>query len=360
MSNYFGRIFRFTTFGESHGKIIGGVIDGIPPNIEINEKFLNNELAKRKPGQSEITTQRKEKDTIKIISGIFDGKTTGTPLAFFIENSDTKSEHYEELKNVFRPGHADYTYLKKYGIRDWRGGGRQSARETAIRVVAGAFAKLILKKFDIKIYAFTSQIGNIKLTKNNKQLDLHKIYDYATRCPDASTDKQMQNMILHYKQKKDSVGGVISCIVKNVPEGLGEPVYDKLNARLAYAIMSINACKAFEIGKGSDVAMMTGSQNNDQMIVKNGQIHFLNNNAGGILGGISTGQDIFFKVTFKPTPSIGIEQQTITIDKQNVKIKITGRHDPCIVPRAVAVVEAMTAVTIADFILLNNTKKFEL
>ena len=360
MSNSFGRLFKFISFGESHGKLIGGVIDGMPAGFEIDEDYINNELSKRRPGQSNLTTQRKEIDKIQIVSGIFNGKTTGTPIAFFIKNSDVKSEHYENLKNIFRPGHADFTYQKKYGIRDWRGGGRQSARETAIRVVAGAFAKLILEKFDIKIYAFTSQIGNIKVTKKNEELDLSRIYDYPTRCPDAIIDKKMQDLILYHKQKEDSVGGVISCIVKNVPIGLGEPVYDKLNARLAYAVMSINACKAFEIGKGTEVATMTGSQNNDPLTVKDEQIYFLSNNAGGILGGISTGQDIFFKATFKPTPSIGLEQQTVTTDNQNVKIKITGRHDPCIVPRAVPVVEAMTAVTLADFILLNNSKKLEL
>ena len=360
MSNSFGKLFRFTSFGESHGKLIGGVIDGMPSGIEINENYINNELAKRKPGQSQLTTQRKEKDKIQIVSGIFNGKTTGTPIAFFIENSDAKSKHYEKLKNIFRPGHADYTYQQKYEIRDWRGGGRQSARETAIRVVAGAFAKLILKKFNIKIYAFTSQMGKIKQTKTINELDLSKIYRYPTRCPDTLTDTKMQELILQYKQKKDSIGGVVSCVVTNVPVGLGEPVYDKLNARLAYAIMSINACKGFEIGKGFEVAQMTGSQNNDPMTVNNGEILFLNNNAGGILGGISTGQNIFFRAAFKPTPSIGIEQQTITTNKQNTKIKITGRHDPCIVPRAVVVVEAMTAVTLVDFILLNNSLKFEL
>lgn len=357
MSNSFGNIFRFTTFGESHGKAIGGIIDGVPAGQKIDYDFINSELEKRKPGQNQISSSRKEADKVEFISGLFNNTTTGSPIAFIIKNNDTISKDYENLKDVFRPGHADYSYWAKYGFNDWRGGGRASARETAVRVVAGAIAKIFLKKFNIQINAFTSQIGEAKLNIPLKELDFSQTFKNSTRCPDYETHLNFQKIILKHKSQKDSIGGIVSCLVKNVPLGLGEPIYDKISARLAYAIMSINACKGFEIGKGLEVAQMKGSENNDQIQIKNNKIKFLSNNAGGTLGGISTGQDIFFRAAFKPTPSIAIKQNTIDKKLQNVSISIKGRHDPCVVPRAVIVVEAMTAVTLLDFILLKQTNK---
>ncbi len=358
MSNTFGKILRLTNFGESHGQAIGGVVDGFPANILIDIDYIQNELNKRRPGYSKISTRRKEPDTVNFVSGIFENKSTGAPIAFFIQNTNAKSSDYQDIKDIFRPGHSDYTYWRKYGIRDWRGGGRASARETAVRVAAGALAKLFLHKFNIKIYAFVSQIGKIKLKSPYYKLDLTKIYDSQVRCPEKETEKQMIAEIESAMRRGDSVGGAISCVVVGCPAGLGEPVFDKFDARLASAIMSINACKAFEIGKGFDVAQMLGSENNDQIFIENNQIKFSTNNAGGVLGGITTGQDIFFKAYFKPTPSISREQNTIDKNLKMRKIQTKGRHDPCIVPRAVAVVEAMTALTIADFILLNNANKF--
>ena len=358
MSNTFGQIFRLTTFGESHGKAIGGIIDGIPAGISVDYDLIQDELEKRAPGKNIISSQRKEKDKVEFLSGIFEDKTLGTPIGFLVHNNDAISKDYNKIKDIFRPGHADFTYNEKYGIRDWRGGGRASARETVSRVVGGAFAKMILQKYNIKIFAYTSQIENIKLDKNFSQLQLHNIYASSVRCPDEKIAKLFENKIREIQKENDSIGGIISCVVKNMPIGLGEPVFDKFHANLGAAILSINACKAFEIGQGFGVAEMKGSENNDQMQIIDEKINFLSNNAGGVLGGITNGEDLFFRAAFKPTPTIEKTQQTITKNKQNIKFKANGRHDPCVVPRAVIIVEAMTAMTIADFILMNNQKKF--
>ncbi len=358
MSNSFGKILKITTFGESHGKAIGGIIDGFPPNININFNFIQNELDKRKPGNSNITSTRKETDKIQILSGIFKNKTLGTPIGFIIPNKNQKPQDYYNLKNVYRPGHADFTYHQKYEFTDYRGGGRASARETAARVAAGAFAKIFLNKFNIKINAYTSQIGDLKLKTHYKKLDLSKTYNYTTRCPDEQINNDFIRIIKNAKKNNDSIGGIITCIIKKPPIGLGEPVFNKLNAKLAQAILSINACKGFEIGKGFNSAKSFGSQNNDQIYSEKNNIKFLSNNAGGIAGGISTGQDIVFNAAFKPTPSILKKQKTIDFSNNNISLQIKGRHDPCIVPRAAVIVEAMTALTIADFILLKNAYNF--
>lgn len=357
MSNSFGEIFKLTSFGESHGKAVGGIIDGFPSNIVIDEKFFQHELDKRKPGFSKITSQRKETDKVEILSGVFDNKSLGTPIGFIIPNHNQLSSDYEEIKNIYRPGHADYTYDKKYGHRDYRGGGRASARETASRVVGGAFAKIILKKYNIEINAFTSQIGKSSLVKKYDELDFKNTFFNVTRCPDNETNLLFEQEILNAKNKNDSIGGIISCVVKNCPVGLGEPVFNKFHAKLGSAILSINACKGFEIGSGFDAAKKIGSENNDEFYYDNNKINTYTNNAGGVLGGITNGQDIVFRASFKPTPSVSKEQKTINNQLNNVKIKINGRHDPCVVPRAVVIVEAMTAMAIADFLLLFNANK---
>ncbi len=354
MSNTFGDIFKLTTFGESHGEAIGGIITGFPPNVFIDTNFIQIELDKRKPGTKRIYTQRQEADRIEILSGIFDGHSTGTPISFIIRNLGSNSQDYEHLKNLYRPGHADYTYQTKYQIRDYRGGGRASARETANWVVGGAFAKLLIKKYNINIFTYTSQIGKKKLDKPQSQLDIEHIYRYSTRCPDTEWNTTFEQIILDAKKDNNSVGGVVSCVVKNCPTGLGEPVFDKFEAKLAYAMLSINASKGFEIGRGFEAAELKGSENNDFMAFENNKTVFKTNNAGGTLGGITSGQDIFFRVAFKPTPSIAKEQQTIDNQNTNTQLSTKGRHDACVVPRAVAVVEAMTAMVIADFILKQN------
>jgi len=354
VSNTFGNILRLTTFGESHGKAIGGIIDGYPPNIIIDSEFIQSELNKRKPNNSEISTQRKENDKVEILSGIFENKSLGTPIGFIIPNYDIKSTDYKNLKNLYRPGHADFTYQKKYGIRDYRGGGRSSARETANWVVAGAFAKIMIKKYNIQVNAYTKQIGNLKFEKHYTEIDLDKTYSYSTRCPDNEQNKLFEQEILNAKKNQDSVGGIVSCIVKNTPVGIGEPVFDKMQAQLAKAVMSINACKGFEIGQGFNAASLNGSYFNDEIFKENNKILFKSNNSGGVLGGITTGQDIIINAAFKPTSSIEKEQQTIDNQGNNIKFKISGRHDPCVVPRAVIVVESVVAMVIADFILMNN------
>lgn len=354
--NTFGQIFRLTSFGESHGPAIGGVIDGMPPGIDVDLNFIQSELNRRRPGQSQLTTQRKEKDKIEILSGIFEGKTTGCPIGFIVPNEDQHSQDYDNLRDVFRPSHADYTYQVKYGIRDHRGGGRSSARETISRVVAGAFAKLLLQHHGITITAYTSQVGHIKLdpTKNftspSSRLEIER---NPVRCPDPETAQEMAQLISQVKDEGDTIGGTVTCIIQGCPAGLGEPVFDKLHARLAFAMLSINAAKGFEYGTGFQGIAQKGSQQNDLM----GEgATFLTNNSGGIQGGISNGQDIYFKVAFKPVATICKEQPTINKNLKPTTLKAKGRHDPCVLPRAVPIVEAMAAIVIADFLLLKSTQ----
>lgn len=353
--NSIGSVFKFTSFGESHGPAVGGVIDGCPSNIVLDMKNIQYELNRRKPAQSEISTSRNEDDTVEFLSGLFEGKTLGTPIAFIIKNKDTRSSDYENLKHVFRPSHADYTYFKKYGIRDHRGGGRSSARETAARVVAGAIAKQILKKSGIRITGFVSQVADIVLEKSYKELDLKNIEKNMIRCPDAAAAKKMIQKIKEAAKARDTVGGVISCIAGNVPPGLGEPVFSKLHAELGKAILSIPACKGFEIGSGFASAFMNGSEHNDAFTNVKGKISTKTNHSGGIQGGISNGEDIFFRAAFKPVSSLHMEQQTVDVNLKNVVFNIKGRHDPCVLPRAVPVVEAMTALVLLDFYLQNGS-----
>ena len=350
--NSFGTIFRLTTFGESHGRALGGVLDGCPAGIEFDEEAIQNELNRRKPGQSAIVTQRKEPDTVEIYSGIFEGKTTGTPIGFAIHNTNQKSKDYSHIQDSYRPSHADFVYDKKYGFRDYRGGGRSSARETASRVVAGAIAKQFLK--GIEINAFVSQVGTLKLEIPYQQLDFNQIESNAVRCPDAQTASRMEEYIKSIKKEGDTIGGVITCVAKNIPIGLGEPVFDKLHAELGKAMLSINAVKGFEYGSGFDGVEMKGSDHNDQF---NSDGTTKTNLSGGVQGGISNGMDIYFSVAFKPVATV--LQAYDTIDKEGNKVTTQGkgRHDPCVVPRAVPIVEAMTALVLADFMLLARTNK---
>ena len=347
--NSFGKLFNLTTFGESHGVAIGGVIDGCPPNITLDFEAIQNEMDRRKPGQSSIVTQRKEPDEVKFLSGIFEGKTTGTPIGFIIENANQKSKDYSHIKDSYRPSHADYVYDKKYGHRDYRGGGRSSARETASRVVAGAIAKQVLK--DIKINAFTSSVGDIFIDKPYQDLDFSKIESNAIRCPDAATAEKMIARVKEIKKEGDTIGGTITCVIQNVPVGLGEPVFDKLHADLGKAMLSINAVKGFEYGSGFCGAKMKGSDHNDPFN-KDGTTK--TNLSGGIQGGISNGMDIYFRVAFKPVATLIQKYETIDKHGNTVEMQGKGRHDPCVVPRAVPIVEAMAAIVIADFWLLNK------
>ena len=350
--NSFGKIFRMTTFGESHGFGIGVVIDGCPAGLPIDREMIQKQLDRRRPGQSNIVTQRKEGDQVAILSGIFEGKSTGTPLAMLIENTNQKPRDYTHIANKYRPSHADFTYDKKYGHRDYRGGGRSSARETAARVAAGAIAKQILDKQGISIAAYVSQVGDLKLQKTYEQLDLGQVEATAVRCPDLGMAAQMIDLIKATRKAGDTVGGVVSGVIKGVPVGLGEPVFDKLHAELGKAMLSINACKGFEYGSGFDGAQMNGSAHNDIFFSqKNGRISTQSNFSGGIQGGISNGMPIYFKVAFKPVATIMQSQQTINQEGEAVEILGKGRHDPCVVPRAVPIVEAMAAMVIVDFLL---------
>lgn len=355
--NTFGKIFTITTFGESHGTAIGGVIDGCPSGIEIDIKFIQSELNRRKPYQTFYTTKRSEDERFELLSGIFEGKTTGTPIAYIIRNKDSKSSDYDLIKNTYRPSHADFVYDEKYGVRDYRGGGRSSARETAARVIGGAIAKLVLRKFNIEINAFVNQIGNVKLEKKYTELDLSKTERSQVRCPDIDTSNKMMDLLKEVHQSADSVGGAITCVIKNVPTGMGEPVFDKLTAQLAKAIMSINATRGIEFGEGFNAASMLGSKHNDEFYVNDGKIRTRTNRSGGIQGGISNGEDIYFNVAFKPTATINKEQKTVTQNKQEAILKPKGRHDTCFVPRAVPVVEAMAAITILDLLLIQRANK---
>ena len=350
MSNTYGTLFRISTFGESHGAAIGVIIDGCPAGLLIDESFIQLELDRRKPGQSKITTQRKEDDTFKILSGVFEGKSTGTPIAIVIENQDQRSKDYGHIAEAFRPSHADYTYEAKYGNRDYRGGGRSSARETAARVAAGAIAKLLLKSMGIEINAYVSQVGELK-APHYTQLDLAKTEDNIIRCPDPAIAEKMIALIDQVRLERDTIGGIVTCVIKNTPVGLGEPVFDKLHAELGKAMLSINAVKGFEYGSGFAGITMRGSQHNDEFYNEGGRIRTKTNHSGGIQGGISNGEDIYFNVAFKPVATI--MQDQASVDKQGNETTVSGkgRHDPCVVPRAVPIVEAMAALVLVDFVL---------
>ncbi len=355
--NLFGKLFTLTTFGESHGVAIGGIIDGCPSNIEIDFEFIQNELDRRKPGQSTIVSQRKESDKVIFLSGIFEGKTTGTPIGFVINNENQKSKDYEHLKDVYRPSHADYTYQQKYGIRDYNGGGRSSARETTCRIVAGAIAKLILKRSGITINAYVSQVGHIQVLKNYLELNLNEIETTEIRCPELETAQKMIDLIKSIKKEGDTIGGCVSAVIKGVPAGLGEPVFDKLNAELGKAMLSINAAKGFEIGSGFNSTKYKGSELNDIFINENNKIKTKTNNSGGVQGGISNGEDIFFNVAFKPVATLMQKQKSVNVLGKEIILEGKGRHDPCVLPRAVPIVEAMAALVILDYYLIQNAKK---
>lgn len=354
--NTFGNIFRLTSFGESHGKAIGGVIDGCPAGIEIDMDFIQNELDRRRPGQSKITTPRKEADKVEFLSGIYEGKTTGVSIGFVIWNTNQHSSDYDNMKDIYRPSHADYTYQQKYGLRDHRGGGRSSARETIARCVAGAIAKLALRQLGIDIIAYTSQVGGIKLENNYTEYNLATIEDTPVRCPDMTTATEMIQLIEEVKSKGDTIGGVVTCVIKGAPVGLGEPVFGKLHAALGNAMLSINAVKGFEYGDGFDVNHR-GSEVNDEFYEDNGNVNIRTNHSGGIQGGISNGQDIYFRVAFKPVATILMNQETVTKDVKDTTLKAKGRHDACVLPRAVPIVEAMAAMTILDYYLINRSRK---
>jgi len=359
MGNSFGNIFKLTSFGESHGSSIGGIIDGCPSGLSIDLNFIQEELDRRRPGQSKITTSRIEGDKVVFMSGIFEGKTTGTPIGFTISNNNFKSEDYDKIKNVFRPSHADFTYQEKYGLRDYRGGGRSSARETACRVVAGAVAKLILKTYKIEISAYVLSVGNIFANEDNLSFDniTNSKETNIVRCPDKNAALKMIDFISEIKKKGNTVGGQIKCHIKGVPLGIGEPVFDKLHADLGKAMLSINAVKGFEYGSGFEGSKMLGSDHNDEFESINGKVSTKTNFSGGIQGGLSNGEEIYFKVAFKPVATILTKQNSVDKEKNNIKIKAEGRHDPCVVPRAVPIVESMTAMVIVDHLLRNRTTK---
>ena len=352
-ANTFGHLFRFTTFGESHGPAIGCVVDGTPPGIALSESDIQVHMDKRRPGQNKYTTQRKESDTVKILSGVYDGVTTGTSIGLLVENEDTRSKDYDDIKDKFRPGHADYTYDMKYGFRDYRGGGRASARETVGRVAAGAIAKKLLARDNITITGFTRQIGH----HTAETINFKEIEKNIVRCPDAKTAKKMVTAIMQARKNGDSLGGIVEVVAQGVPAGLGEPVFDKLDADLAKAVMSIPAVKGVEIGAGFQTATMTGSECNDIFVMKNKKVTTQTNNAGGILGGISNGMDIVVKLVVKPTSSINKAQETITQKGKKSEIRVEGRHDPCVAPRAVPIAEAMVALTLIDHLLRNKTSR---
>ena len=360
MRNSFGHIFTLTTFGESHGEAIGGVVDGMPAGIDIDLEFIQAELNRRRPGQSHITTDRKENDSVELLSGVFEGKSTGTPIGFIVRNDNQHSQDYENMRCLFRPSHADFTYYNKYGVRDHRGGGRSSARITISRCVAGALAKLALRQIGVKICAYTSQVADIALDKDYTRYDLSKIEDNIVRCPDQDKARQMEQLIAEVKAEGDTVGGIITCVIKGCPVGLGEPEFGKLHADLGAAMLSINAAKGFEYGDGFDSILTRGSQQNDIFKGCNSSTErpeTLTNHSGGIQGGISNGQDIYFRVAFKPVATLLKEQQTIDLDGNETILKARGRHDPCVLPRAVPIVEAMAAITILDHYLIAKTVK---
>lgn len=354
--NSYGTLYRITTFGESHGKGIGVVVDGCPSGLEIDLDHIFNELQRRKPGQSKIVTQRHESEEFEVLSGVFEGKTTGTPIAIFIRNQDQRSKDYSHIANKYRPSHADFTYAEKYGIRDYRGGGRSSARETAARVIAGAIAKQVLQTLNITINAFVSQVGSISIP-SDAEIDLSKTEDNIVRCPDSDTAQNMIDYISAIKKKGDTIGGKITCNIHNCPTGIGAPVFDKLHAELGKSMLSINAVKGFEIGSGFKAITMLGSQHNDEFINEEGQIKTKTNFSGGIQGGISNGMDINFSVAFKPVATIIPGQESVDSDGNKTLVEGKGRHDPCVVPRAVPIVESMAAMVILDHILIHKSTK---
>lgn len=356
--NSYGKLFRITTFGESHGAAIGVVIDGCPAGLEIDEAFIQSELDRRKPGQSKITTQRKEDDSFNILSGVFEGKSTGAPISIVIENKDQRSKDYSHLEKTFRPSHADYTYEKKYGHRDYRGGGRSSARETAARVASGAVAKLLLAKHAIQIQAYVSRVGEIQ-APHYTELDLATTENTIVRCPHPATADKMIALIDQVRLSRDTIGGVVTCVIKNTPVGLGEPVFDKLHAELGKAMLSINAVKGFEYGSGFEGTKLNGSQHNDEFFNEGGVVKTKTNYSGGVQGGISNGEDIYFNVAFKPVATIMQDQQSVDTEGNEVTVSGKGRHDPCVVPRAVPIVEGMAALVLADFLLRSKVSRIE-
>lgn len=349
--NTFGTAFKISTFGESHGKGLGVIIDGCPAGLTIDEDFIQAEMDRRRPGQSKIVTQRKEADQVQILSGIFEGKSTGTPIGMIIFNADARSKDYSHIADKYRPSHADFTYQQKYGLRDYRGGGRSSARETAARVAAGAIAKIFLTAQGIEVHAYVSQVGDLVLEKDYKDLDFSQTENTPIRCPDMDTAEKMIELIREVRKEGDTIGGVVSAVIKGCPVGLGDPVFDKLHADLGKAMLSINACKGFEYGSGFDGVKMKGSQHNDSFYQEEGQTKTTTNYSGGIQGGISNGMDIYFRVAFKPVATIVSEQESVNEAGEKVKVTGKGRHDPCVVPRAVPIVEAMAALVLADHIL---------
>lgn len=356
--NTIGKIYTLTSFGESHGEGLGGVIDGCPAGIVLSVEEIQHQLDRRRPGQSELTTPRKEDDRVEFLSGIFEGRTTGMPIGFVVRNRDQRSRDYDELKNLFRPSHADFTWEKKYGIRDYRGGGRSSAREHVSRVVAGAIARQVLAPFGISFQAFTSQVGPVKLDKHYTELDLEHADRNAVRCPDENVARDMEALIREVRAAEDSVGGVVNGVIRGVPLGVGEPVFDRFQARLGYYMMGINAAKGFEYGEGFHAAEMRGSEHNDAFGTVNGQVRPLTNYAGGVLGGVTSGEDIYFRVAFKPVATIGREQRTVDRSGREISFTAHGRHDPCVVPRAVPVVESMAAMLVLDMMLESRIINF--
>ncbi len=355
MRNTFGNIFTLTTFGESHGEAVGGIIDGMPAGIEVDMNFIQHQLDRRRPGQSQITTQRKEPDHVELLSGVYQGKTTGTPIGFIVRNTNQRSSDYNNMVDLFRPSHADYTYYNKYGLRDPRGGGRSSARITISRCVGGALAMLALRQLGITIQAYTTQVGDIKLEGDYTHYDLSQIDSNIVRCPDLEKAQQMEALIREVKADGDTIGGVIACVIKGCPVGLGEPEFDKLHAQLGAAMLGINAVKGFEYGLGFDGVSQRGSQQNDVFVADHGQITTSTNNSGGIQGGISNGQDIYFRVAFKPVATLLRSQKTVDANGCATVLQAKGRHDPCVLPRAVPIVESMAAMVLLDNYLLNKT-----
>ncbi|NLV53043.1 MAG: chorismate synthase [Bacteroidales bacterium] len=357
MRNVWGHIFTLTTFGESHGVGIGGVVDGMPAGITIDVDFIQQELNRRRPGQSRLTTSRQEGDQVEILSGVFEGKSTGCPIGFLVRNNNQRSGDYENVRHTFRPSHADYTYTEKYGFRDYCGGGRSSARETISRCVGGAMAKLALKQLGIEVTAYTSQVGHIAVERSYQDLDFREIEMNPVRCADPMKAKEMEQLILDVKKEGDTIGGIITCVVRGCPVGLGEPAFSKLHAELGLAMLGINAVKGFDYGAGFEGVGQRGSEQNDSFYNDNGRINTRTNHSGGIQGGISNGQDIYFRVLFKPVATQLRQQATVDDQGQEMMLEMKGRHDPCVLPRAVPVVEAMAAMTVLDHYLMNKTVK---